>query len=104
MIKIRLQKDWQFGLGIAIFGVGHQYNEQWVFERPKRVQIKEGEMVEQPSLYIDPGDVDLFIAALKDAIREYEGSTPDFSQGELKATKYHLEDLRSILRKSEVLG
>lgn len=98
MLKIIIRRDWVHGLGISIFTVGHQINEQWVYDSPQRVQIKEGEIVERPSLRINSRDCDAFVAALKEAIRDYEGGTPDFSQGELKATKYHLEDLRRLLK------
>ena len=97
-MKIRFMKDFMGGLSVCIATTGGRYNELLVFGAPKRVFIPEGGAVEEPSFFIPWHQSEEFISALKEAIREYEGSTPDFSQGELKATKYHLEDLRKLLK------
>ena len=73
-------------------------NEQVIYDLPKRVTFEEGHIVDRPSLSVNFHDADEFIRELKEAIRQYEGSTPDYFTGELKATKYHLEDLRKLLK------
>ena len=101
MLKIIIRKDWVGNLAFSFFTTGHQVNEQWVFprEHSRRVTLTEGEIAKEPTFTVPTADANEFMLALKEAIRDYEGSTPDFSQGELKATKYHLEDLRQIVFK-----
>jgi hypothetical protein len=97
MLKIFIKKDWSGGLGFSFFTVGHKINEQWIYRDQIRIGLNEGEITKQPTFFIDSINANEFMLALKEAIREYEGSTPDFAQGELKATKYHLEDMRKIV-------
>jgi hypothetical protein len=97
-LRVRINKDYIGNISFAIFSTGHTVNEQWIFGRPTRRVLEEGAIVLEPSFQIDWGNANEFMLALKEAIRIYEGSTPDFSQGELKATKYHLEDLRRLLK------
>lgn len=97
MFKILIKKDWTGGLGFSFFSVGHTINEQIIYRDKTRVALEEGTMADTPTFFIDRTMSEEFMRALKDAIREFEGNTPDFSQGELKATKYHLEDMRKIV-------
>ncbi len=96
-MKVRITRDYIGGLAFAIFGTGNKINEQLIFGPTQRKVIEEGAIIE-PSFRMDWVSADEFMYALKEAIREYEGSTPDFSQGELKATKYHLEDMRRLMK------
>ena len=101
MLKIRFDKhDWYGCLAVQIFSVGNQINSHYKFGTPKREDVEEGQLLGEPSLKIY-GNPDEIVRALKEAIRDYEGSTPDFAQGELIATKYHLEDLRILLKIKE---
>jgi hypothetical protein len=63
---------------------------------------KEGES-EEPSIKISRmfGKSTGFLQALSDALAKvgYEPKTVEENKGELKATKYHLEDLRQIIFK-----
>jgi hypothetical protein len=97
MFKIRIHEDRIGNLGFTFFSVGHQFNEVWEFPPMVRRVVKEGEIIGDPSFSVPNNFANEFMLALKEAIREYEGSTPDFSQGELKATKYHLEDMRNLI-------
>lgn len=97
MFKILIKKDWTGGLGFSFFTVGYAINEQVVYRDKVRIALKEGEIATQPTFFIDGNMAGEFMLALKEAIREYEGSTPDFAQGELKATKAHLEDMRQLV-------
>lgn len=94
MIKATINKDYFGQVAVSIFSTGHAINEMYIFRRPEIKAIKEGEIVNEPSLLISEET----LVALKEAIRIYEGNTPDFSQGQLKATQYHLEDLRKLLK------
>lgn len=84
-------------IGFSVFTYGHQINEQWLFGPAQRIKLEEGQMASEPTFSVPNISADEFMRALKEAIREYEGSTPDFAQGELKATKAHLEDMRKIV-------
>lgn len=97
MLKVLIKKDWSGGLGFSFFSVGNVINEQLVFRDRQRIVLKEGEMANVPTFFIDGESAGQFMYALKEAIREYEGNTPDFAQGELKATKAHLEDMRKLV-------
>jgi hypothetical protein len=84
-------------LAFSVFTFGSQINEQWLFGPGERIRLSEDEMVKEPTFSVPNISSNEFMLALKEAIREFEGSTPDFSQGELKATKYHLEDMRKLV-------
>ena len=99
MIRILIRKDYIGNLAFSFFTTGIMINEQWVFPPAQRIALKEGEIAKEPTFTISNITANEFMLALKEAIREYEGNTPDFSQGELKATKYHLEDMRQLLTK-----
>jgi len=99
MFTIMIKKDWVGNLAISFFSVGNKINEQWIFPPAKRKILSEGEMAPEPTFIVPNIQASEFMLALKEAIRQFEGSTPDFSQGELKATKYHLEDMRQLLNK-----
>ena len=102
MLKSRIQKDFLGNLEFTFFSAGNQLNEQIVFD-VNRVFLKEGDRSERPSFSIPYYNANEFMLALKEAIREYEGNTPDFAQGELKATKAHLEDMRKIVFEEPVV-
>jgi len=97
MIKVLIKKDWIGNLGFSVFTFGNRYNEQWLFGPAERIKLPEGGMAEEPTFSIPNISASEFMFALKEAVREFEGNTPDLSQGELKATKYHLEDMRKIV-------
>jgi hypothetical protein len=97
MFKIYIRKDHVGNLAFSMFTYGHQINEQWLFGPATRISVPEGEMAKEPTFLVPNIMSSEFMLALKDAIREFEGSTPDFSQGELKATKSHLEDMRKLV-------
>lgn len=59
-------------------------------------EIPEGSFFKEPTLRIDWYDSKDFMAALKEAL-DGEKLPPSAVEGELKATKYHLEDMRKIL-------
>ena len=97
-LRVFIKKGFMGELAFTIFSVGNTYNEQLIFGKPMRKEYKGGDLILEPTFIIDTHQSSEFMYALKDAIRIFEGSTPDFSQGELKATKYHLEDLRRLLK------
>jgi len=98
-LRIIISKDYVGNLAFSIFFFCYAKNEHLVFPPAKRIVLKEGEMATEPSFVISNNSANEFMLALKDAIRSYEGNTPDFAQGELKATKYHLEDMRKLVIK-----
>lgn len=97
MLKATIKKGFMGELEFSFFSVGNTVNEQIIFDVEKRVFLKDGERAERPSFSIPYYNTNEFMLALKEAIREFEGNTPDFAQGELKATKYHLDDMRKIV-------
>lgn len=103
MLTILIKKDWLGNIGFSVFTLGNQINEQWLFKPAQRIRLAEGEMANEPTFIVPNISANEFMLALKEAIRAYEGNTPDFAQGELKATKYHLEDCRKLLTLKEQL-
>lgn len=99
MLKIDIRTDYFGNLQFTIFGVGHAINEQIVF-RQERILFKEGESPKEPSFTVPNISAPEFMSALKQAISEFDGWTDDHMLGELKATKYHLEDMRKIAKLS----
>lgn len=97
MLTILIKKDWVGNIGFSIFTYGHQINEQWLFGPAQRIRLAEGQMASEPTFSVPNISANEFMLALKEAIRAYEGNTPDFAQGELKATKAHLEDMRKLV-------
>jgi len=104
MLKVLIKKDCMGNLGFSIFTYGNRYNEQWIFAPAEKMTLPEGGMAKEPTFSVPNISASEFMLALKEAIREFEGNTPDFAQGELKATKYHLEDMRRVVFKENPLA
>lgn len=63
-------------------------------------EIPEGAFFKTPTLRVDWQHSKDFMAALKEAL-DGERLPPSAVEGELKATKYHLEDMRKIVYNEE---
>jgi len=87
---------WGVDIRIALFREGQLYVAepiQFIFNRHelgKRVK---------PTLELDDRDAIPFIEALKEALNGHQEIKADVIEGELKATKEHLRDLKILLWK-----
>ena len=100
------QNIWADRYDIHIFEEGYD-NRRYV-AKPMQLEFeeyKEGTEV-PPSLSISRifGRSTNFLQSLSDALAKcgYEPKTVEENRGELKATKYHLEDMRTLVLKKEI--
>jgi len=94
--RIRFFDDYSGSVHIVITKVtnGRQYIAKEIVLQFE--EIPEGSFFKAPTLRINWHDSKDFMAALKEAL-DGEKLPPSALEGELKATKYHLEDMRKIV-------
>ena len=95
-ILIDKKPEYHFGVDIriALFRDGQLY-----IAEPIQLQFKKHEHGERigPTLELDDYQGTQFLDALKEALNDHQGIKADVIEGELKATKEHLKDMRLLV-------
>ena len=94
--RVRFFDDYSGAVHIII--TKHEGNKVYAAKEVNLVfeELPEGSFFKEPTLRIGWYSANDFKAALKEAL-DAEKLPPSAVEGELKATKYHLEDLRRIV-------
>ena len=101
MLKVLIKQSWEgMGVDVLIYEKSEDGGKMrvWEFGTPTIKEVENG-FVKTPSFYINNGDE--FLTALAVALDKKGVKLPErsFAEGELVATKLHLEDMRAIVKK-----